>query len=131
MELMLPVPGSGPCVSDFRCLVCPGAVFYFFIFRFCFLQKYIFIFEIYRNILRPPRCRAAGTWSPRCGAAKAFVQKLLRKYLRTGPWGPAARLQGDRPPWYAQSRAPSCARCSCSAALPSSLASYSKMDRYV
>jgi hypothetical protein len=30
----------------------------FFIFYFCFLQKYIFDLEIYRNIPRPPRCRA-------------------------------------------------------------------------
>jgi len=47
--------------------------FLFFIFHFHFLQKYIFVFEIYRNIPRPPRCRAAGTWSPRCGVAGAFL----------------------------------------------------------
>ena len=34
---------------------------YFYIFYFRFLQKYIFVFEICRNIPRPPRCRAAGT----------------------------------------------------------------------
>ena len=49
----------------------PIAVFLFFYFRF--LQKYIFVFEIYRNIFRPPRCWAAGTWPPRCGAAGAFL----------------------------------------------------------
>ena len=38
------------------------AVFYFYIFQFRFLQKYIFVFEIYRNI----PSRAAGTWPPRC-----------------------------------------------------------------
>ena len=40
---------------------------------------FIFVFKIYKNISRPPRCRAAGIWSPRCGAAGAFVQKLLLK----------------------------------------------------
>ena len=52
------------------------AVFYFYIFHFRFLQKYIFIFEIYRNIPRPPRCRAAGTWPPGSGAAGAFLKKF-------------------------------------------------------
>ena len=62
--------------------------FYFYIFHFRFFKKkYIFVFEIYNNIPRPPRCRTAGTWSPRCGAAGAFVQKFLQKYLRAGPWG--------------------------------------------
>ena len=36
------------------------AVFYFYFFYFRFLQKYIFVFEIYRNIPRPPGCRATG-----------------------------------------------------------------------
>ena len=31
--------------------------------------------EIYRNIPRPPRCRAAGTWPPDCRAAGANLQK--------------------------------------------------------
>ena len=53
--------------------------FYFYIFYFCFLQKYIFDFKIYRNILRPPGSRAVGTWPPGSGAAGAFVQKLLLK----------------------------------------------------
>ena len=79
-------------------------IFIFYIFVFCFLQKYIFVFEIYRNIPPPPRCRAAGTWSPRCGAAGAFVQKLLRKYLCAGPWGPVARQRGGRPPQAARQR---------------------------
>jgi len=37
-----------------------GRFFYFYIFYFCFFQKYIFEFELYRNIPRPPCCRAAG-----------------------------------------------------------------------
>jgi len=49
------------------------AVFYFYIFYFHFLQKYFFVFQIYKNILRPPSCRAAGTWSPRCRAAEAYL----------------------------------------------------------
>ena len=47
--------------------------FYFFIFYFHFLQKYIFVFNIYKNIPRPPSCRAAGTWSLRCRAAGAYL----------------------------------------------------------
>ena len=43
--------------------------FRFLYFLFPFFKKYIFDLKIYRNIPRPPRCRAAGTWSPRCGVA--------------------------------------------------------------
>src|SRR6185503_2147985 len=63
--------GGGPCET--------GG---FFIFLF-------FIFVFYKNIFS-----AVGSWSPRCGAAGAFVQKLLH----TGPWGPVARQRGCRPP---------------------------------
>ena len=55
--------------------------FIFFIFYFCFLQKYIFIFEIYRNIPRPPSCRAAGI----------YLQKLSRKNYAPVPGGLVAR----------------------------------------
>ena len=72
--------------------------FYFYIFYFRFLQKYIFVFEIYRNIPRPPRCRAVGTWSPRCGAAGAFLQKFCENFCRKAPGGPVARQRGGRPP---------------------------------
>ena len=41
--------------------------FYFFIFYFRFLQKYIFVLEIYSNIGRPPRYRTAGTGRPATG----------------------------------------------------------------
>jgi len=80
-----PVPS--PCMQRF---------FYFFIF-FRFLQKYIFDLEIYRNIPRPPHCRAAGTWPPGSGAAGAFLKKKSRRKLRVGPWGPVARQRGGRP----------------------------------
>ena len=52
--------------------------FYFFIFYFHFLQKYIFDMEIYRNIPRPPHCRAAGTWPPGCRAAGAYPKKTRK-----------------------------------------------------
>ena len=71
---------------------------FFFIFYFRFLQKYIFVFKIYRNIPRPPRCRAAGTCSPRCGAAGVFLQKFLRRICAEAPGGPVARQRDDRPP---------------------------------
>ena len=57
----------------------------FFIFIF-----FIFVFEIYRNIPRPPRCRAAGTWPPGSGAAGA-----LCKYFRGKN---CAEVPGGRPP---------------------------------
>ena len=58
------------------------AVFYFFIFYFSFLLKYIFVFEIYRNI---PRL--------------LFLQKFSLRPWRTGRPAPqAARQRGDRLP---------------------------------
>ena len=63
----------------------------FFIFYFRFSQRYIFDLEIYRNIPRSPRCRAAGNWPPGSEAAGAFLKKNSRRKLRAGPWGPAAR----------------------------------------
>ena len=48
----------------------------FFILYFLFLfftKKYIFNLENYRNIPRPPSCRAAATWSPRCRAAGTYL----------------------------------------------------------
>ena len=66
----------------------PMRFFYFFIFQFRFLQKYIFVFEIYKNIPRPPRCRAAG----------AFLQKVSGKICARAPGGPVARQRGGRPP---------------------------------
>ena len=72
----------------------------FFIFYFHFLQKYIFVFEIYRNIPRPPRRRAAGTWSPRCGAAGAFLQKISRRIYVEASGVPVARQRGGRLPLH-------------------------------
>ena len=68
----------------------------FFIFYFCFLQKYIFKLGIYRNIPRPPCCRAAGTWPPGCRAAGANLQKKEETKLQPDAWEPAARLGGGR-----------------------------------
>ena len=98
--------------------VCRQAIFYFYIFYFRFLQKYIFDLENYRNIPRPPRCRAAGTWPPGNRAAGAYLKKNLQKItprsLEDRPHGSeaarppgrpavgrralAARVRGDRPP---------------------------------
>ena len=69
-----------------RCL----RIFNFYIFYFHFLQKYIFDMEIYRNIPRPPGCRAAGTWPPGCRAAGANLQK--KKMWNCG------QVLGNRPP---------------------------------
>ena len=63
--------------------------------------------EIYRNIPRPPRCQAAGTWRPGCRAARANLQKkrgkqIADRSLGTGrpaagrPAPKAARLRGGR-----------------------------------
>ena len=91
---------------------------FFIFFISVFLQKYIFDLEIYRNIPRPPRCRAARTWSPRCGAAGLFCKNFRGEFAlkplndrspdsgAAGPPGrpaagrqaPAARQRGDRLP---------------------------------
>ena len=65
--------------------------------------------EIYRNIPRPPRCRAAGTWPPVRRAAGANLQKkrenkIAARSLGTGrpaagrPASQAARLGAAGPP---------------------------------
>ena len=61
---------AGPCRPKAK-----KAVFYFIIFYFRFLQKYIFMFQIYMNIPRPPGSRAAD----------AYLQKKVDKKLRRGP----------------------------------------------
>jgi len=82
----------------------PLQFFYFFIFQFRYLQKYIFIFEIYRNIPRPPCCRAAGTWSLRQGLfCKKFHGNFALKPLEdrspdSGAAGPPGRPAAGRPP---------------------------------
>ena len=49
--------------------------------------------EIYRNIPRPPSCRAAGTWPPGSRVAGATRKIIADRFL-----GPVARQLGDRPP---------------------------------
>ena len=71
--------------------------FYFYIFYFHFLQKYIFVFEIYMNIPRPPRCRAAGAYLQKkrgCGIAD--------RSLGTGSQaaGPQGRPAAGRPEFF-------------------------------
>ena len=48
--------------------------------------------EIYRNIPRPPGCRAAG----------AYPKKKTRKIIADRSLGPVARLPGGRPPLAAR-----------------------------
>ena len=55
------------------------------------------VFEIYMNIPRPPRCRAAGTWPPGSRAAGAYLQKKSTKNYAEVPGGPAARQRGGQP----------------------------------
>ena len=94
----------------------PKRGFIFLYFLFLFLKIYIFDLEIYRNIPRPPRCRAARSWPPGSGAAGAFLKKNREENCAQVPRGrspgsraagppgrPAAgrpalavRLQGDR-----------------------------------
>ena len=72
--------------------------FYFYIFCFRFLQKYIFDLEIYRNIPRPPGSRAVGAYPQK------KEKKIADRSLGTGrpaagrPAPHAARLRGGRPP---------------------------------
>jgi len=64
---------------------CEGGFFIFLFFIFIFYKKYIFDLEIYRNILRPSRSRAAGTWPPGSGAAGAFLKKNSQRKFRASP----------------------------------------------
>jgi len=70
--------------------------FLFFLFFSRFLQKYIFDMEIYRNIPRPPGCRAAGAYLKKRG------KQIADRSLETGrpaagrPAPKAARLRGGR-----------------------------------
>ena len=74
--------------------------FFIFIFYKFFLQKYIFIFEIYRNIPRPPRCRAAGLFCKKI-RGKFAPGSLKDRPPGSGAAGPQAARQrggGHRPP---------------------------------
>ena len=76
----------------------PRGFFIFIFFYFRFLQKYISDLEIYRNIPRPLRCRAAGTWPPGSWAVGAYLQKKVDQNCAEVPGGPAARQQrGGQP----------------------------------
>ena len=64
----------------------------------------MFVYEIYMNTSRPPRCRAAGTWPPGRGlSAKKVDKKLCRGPWRTGrpaagrPALQAAQQRSDGP----------------------------------
>ena len=52
--------------------------------------------EIYRNIPRLPRCRAAGTWPPGCRAAGANLQKKKKQNCSQVPRNrpPGSRAAG-------------------------------------
>ena len=52
--------------------------------------------EIYRNITRPLRCRAAGTWPPGCRAAGAYLQKKRENKFADRSLG-TGRPAGGRP----------------------------------
>jgi len=67
-----------------------GRFFYFYIFYFRFLQKYIFDLEIYSNIPRPPGNGAAG----------AFLKKFRGENCAQVPGGrsPATGRPAPRPP---------------------------------
>ena len=79
--------------------------FYFYIFYFRFLQKYIFDLEIYRNILRQRGDRDLAARQPggRVYPEKKRRQKIADRSLGTGrpaagrPAPQAARQRGGRP----------------------------------
>ena len=51
----------------------------------------MFVFEIYMNIPRPPRCWAAGTWQPGRGLfVKKSRQKITPRSLEDRPPGSEA-----------------------------------------
>jgi len=84
-----------------------GQFFYFYILYFCFLQKYIFDLEIYKNIPRRPAAGRPGPGRPAAGrqglCAKTFAQIIARRSLGAGrqaagrPAPLAARQLGGRP----------------------------------
>ena len=102
-----------------------SCAFLFFYFSISFFTK-IFFFEIYRNIPRPPRCRAAGTARPAAGRQGFFCETFRRKFTPgsledrspgSGAAGPpgrpaagrldlAARLRGDHLPFPSKRAAP-------------------------
>ena len=85
-----------------------GDFFYFLYFSFLFLKKYIFVFEIYRNIPGRPTAGRPGPGRPAAGRQGLFCKKFRWEFaLRpledrspgSGAAGPqAARQRGDRLP---------------------------------
>jgi len=68
-----------------------SAIFSFSYFLISFFTKIYFCFRNLQEYTRPPRCWAVGTWSPRCRAAKAFLQKVSQKICARTPGGSVAR----------------------------------------
>ena len=78
-----------------------GAFFYFYIFYFNFLQKYIFDLEIYRSILGHPAAGLPGSGRPAAGR-QGLERKKIRKKIADRSLGPVARQRGGRPPLAAR-----------------------------
>ena len=68
-----------------------SAIFSFSYFLISFFTKIYFCFRNLQEYTRPPRCWAVGTWSPRCRAARAFLQKVSQKICARTPGGSVAR----------------------------------------
>ena len=70
--------GAGPQAAD------PSTTtrrfFYFFIFYFCFLQKYIFVFEIYTNIPDRPAVGRPGPNRPAARRQGVFCKNFHKKF---------------------------------------------------
>ena len=75
--------GQWACRSGMAIHPITGSGFFIFLFFISvFYKKYIFYLEIYRNIPRPPRCRAARSRPPSSGAAGVYSCKFRkRKYI--------------------------------------------------
>ena len=72
-----PLPG-GWSSRDLDVIFCQFSNIYFYIFYFRFLQKYIFVFEIYMNIRPAVAARQRG--------GRVLSAKKVDKKLRRGPW---------------------------------------------
>ena len=73
-------------------------LFYFYIFRKPFLQKYIFNITIYSFVPLPPQGGGRGPAAQQRGGRDLYVN-LKKNYLRGSLWRePAAPLPGGRPP---------------------------------
>jgi len=85
----------GQPTTRHRFLAQPRRLFYFYIFRKHFLQKYIFNITIYSFVPLPP---GRGPAAQQLGGRDLYVN-LKKNYLRGSPWRePAARQGGGRLP---------------------------------